>query len=151
MRIMELTYYIEKSDGYEPFLTYKIPENMQNDEKYARQLCEFFVTGQKEYELQSNEMKGSEEILIVKEKGPARRFSDETSYKGRGIFLEFRQYQNTGDMPLLHVQALNSHWDVMRYLLKDVVEIPRQGQFLRDSAELDEDRAVYVMYVGEKI
>ncbi|WP_276531234.1 RNA helicase [Fictibacillus nanhaiensis] len=148
---MELTYYIEKTAGYEPFLTYKIPENMHNDEKYARQLCEFFVTGHKEYELQSNEMKGSEEILIVKEKGPARRFSDEPSYKGRGIFLEFRQYNSTGDMPLLHVQALNSHWDVMRYLLKDVVEIPRQGQFLRDSAEIDEDRSVYVMYVGEKI
>ena len=149
--MMELTYYIEKNDSYEPFLTYKIPENMHNDEKYARQLCEFLVSGQKEYELQSNEMKGSEEILIVKEIGPIRRFTEEPSYKGRGIFLEFRKYNETGDMPLLHVQALNSHWDVIRYLLKDVVDIPRQGQYIRDSAEIDEDRAVYVMYVGEKI
>ncbi|WP_246625005.1 RNA helicase [Fictibacillus nanhaiensis] len=148
---MELTYYIEKVDGYEPFLTYKIPDNMHNDEKYARQLCEFFVSGQKEYELQSNEMMDDEEILIVKEIGPVKKFSEESSYKGRGIFIEFRQYNNTGDMPLLHVQAMNSHWDVIRYLLKDVVHIPRQGQFQRDSAEIDEDRAVYVIYVGEKI
>lgn len=148
---MELTYYIEKQENYEPFLTYKIPENMHNDEKYARQLCEFFVSGGMEYELQSNEMKGSEEILVVKELGQVRRFAEEPSYKGRGIFLEFRTYNKTGDMPILHVQALNSHWDVMRYLLKDVVDIPGKGQYLRDSAEIDEDRAVYVVYVGEKI
>ncbi|ANC77967.1 hypothetical protein ABE65_014645 [Fictibacillus phosphorivorans] len=151
MKIMELTYFIERDYDYEAFLTYKIPENMHNDEKYARQLCEYFVTGGKEYELQSNEMKGSEEILIVKEVGEARRFTDETSYKGRGIFLEFRSYNSSGDMPVLHTQALNSHWDVIRYLLKDVVDIPGKGQFLRDSAEIDEDRAVYVMYVGDKI
>ena len=148
---MELTYFIERDNEYEAFLTYKIPENMHNDEKYARQLCEFFVTGGKEYELQSNEMKASEEILIVKEVGEARRFTEETSYKGRGIFLEFRSYHSSGDMPVLHTQALNSHWDVIRYLLKDVADIPGKGQYLRDSAEIDEDRAVYVMYVGDKI
>jgi hypothetical protein len=151
MKMMELTYYIETADGYEPFLTYKIPENMHNDEKYARQLCEFFISGQKEYELQSNEMSGKEEILVVKERGPVKRFADETSYKGRGIFIEFRQYHDEGDMPVIHLQAFNSHWDVIRYLLKDVIEIPGKGQFLRDSAEIDEDRAVYVIYVGEKI
>jgi hypothetical protein len=149
--MMELTYYIEKIDEYEPFLSYKIPENMNHDEKYARQLCEFFVHEGKEYELQSNEMKDNEEILIIKEKGTAKKFADEASYKGRGIFIEFRQYHETGEMPLLHLQALNSHWDVIRYLLKDVVDIPQRGQYLRDSAEIDEDRAVYVMYVGEKI
>jgi hypothetical protein len=151
MKMMELTYYIEKNEEYEPFLTYKIPENMHNDEKYARQLCEFFVSGGKEYELQSNEMNGNEEILIVKDKGTVRRFAEEASYKGRGIFMEFRQYNKEGDMPLIHLQAFNSHWDVIRFLLKDVVDIPGKGQFTRDSAELDEDRAVYVFYVENKI
>jgi hypothetical protein len=149
--MMELTYYIEKDEDYEPFLTYKIPENMHNDEKYARQLCEFFVSGGREYELHSNEMNGNEEILIIKDRGEVRTFADESNYKGRGIFIEFRQYSQDGDMPLIHLQAFNSHWDVIRFLLKDVVDIPGKGQFTRDSAELDEDRAVYVFYVENKI
>ncbi|MFC0190126.1 RNA helicase [Fictibacillus aquaticus] len=148
---MKLTYYIQRGDNYEGFLTYSVPENLNEDEVYARQLCEYFVVKGKEYKLLSNEMAGKEEVLVVEEKGDARRFSDEKNYKGQGVHIEFREYRESGDMRLIRAMPLATHWEVIRYLLKDVIDIPEIGQFLRDSTEIDEDRGVYVIYLGKMV
>ncbi|MCS1382438.1 hypothetical protein NXZ75_09540 [Lysinibacillus sphaericus] len=42
-----------------------------------------------------------------------------------------------------------THTEVIRYLLKNVVDIPNIGQMLVTSTEIDEDRGVYVIYVTE--
>jgi len=42
-----------------------------------------------------------------------------------------------------------SHFDVLRFLLKDVVDVPGIGQKLVTSTEIDEDRGVYVIYVKD--
>ncbi|WP_078548452.1 hypothetical protein [Litchfieldia alkalitelluris] len=145
--IHSLVYYIKTGSSFEPFYEYK-NHSINEDEIYARQLCEFFIKDGKEYELYSNEMKDSEEILVILDKGSSAIFSDEKTYNG-GIHLEVRQYKNIGEMSLLHTFHLNSHWEVIRYLLKDIIDIPGQGQKARDSAEIDEDRRCYVLYVTD--
>ncbi len=145
--IQKLIYYTRSGTSFTPF--YEYPLNSINQEEiYARQLCEFFIKDGKEYELFSNEMSGLDECLIIDEKGIAEKNSDEMVYK-EGIHLEIRQYKRIGEMSLLHTFSLDSHWEAIRYLLKDLIEIPSLGQMGRDSAEIDEDRGCYVIYVTE--
>jgi hypothetical protein len=40
-----------------------------------------------------------------------------------------------------------THYEVIRLLLKDVVQVPGQGSMLTTSTEVDEDRGCYVIYV----
>ncbi|KAA0545278.1 RNA helicase [Bacillus sp. BGMRC 2118] len=140
-----MVYYIQSGTSYIPFYEYST-STIEQDEIYARQLCEFFIKDGREYELYSNEMAGDEEVLIIQEKGAATKFSNEKTYP-TGIHMEIRQYRNIGEMTLLHTYQLNTHWEAIRYLLKDVIEVPGYGQMVRDSAEMDEDRKCYVVYV----
>jgi hypothetical protein len=54
---------------------------------------------------------------------------------------------------LLSIIPCQTHFDIIRYLLKDIVDIPGIGQKQVTSTEIDEDRGVYVLYIkdiGEK-
>jgi hypothetical protein len=143
--IQSLVYYIKSGSSFTPFYEYSAA-TINKDEIYARQLCEFFIKDGKEFELYSNEMSHGEEVLVIQEKGPSVKFSNEKIYN-EGIHLEVRQYRNIGEMTLLHTFHLESHWEAIRYLLKDILEVPGYGQMARDSAEIDEDRKCYVLYV----
>jgi hypothetical protein len=146
---MELVYVIDRGfQQYEEVFHYP-SETISQDEIYARQLCEYFVKEGKQFKLMSNEMEGETEILLIKEDGAADTFRDEATYSGSEIHIEFRKYQRLGDMSLLSSLKVDTHWDVIRFLLKDLVEIPGAGMRVRDSAEMDEDRKVYVIYVKE--
>lgn len=143
---MNLTYYLQvEPNDYEPFYTYKSKDIDQN-EIYARQLCEYFVVNGMQYKLLSNEMFENEERLIVKHLGKATTLQDEISYENNNICIEIREYESHESMPLLHTMRL-SHHEVIRYLLKDYIYIPAIGIRKRDCAEIDEDRSCYVLYV----
>ncbi|WLR51309.1 RNA helicase [Bacillus tianshenii] len=144
---MELVYFIDTGFGrYEEFYHYPV-DLISNDEIYARQLCEYFIKDGMQYKLVSNEMEEGSEILVIKKDGRAQSFLNEATYPPDQIHIEFRQYRQVGDMPLLYTLKVETHWHVIRFLLKDVVDIPDVGQKERDSAEIDEDRKVYVIYV----
>jgi hypothetical protein len=145
--VRSLMYYEQQGSEYKAL--YEYPTNaIEQDEIYARQLCEFFIKDGKEYELEANEMAEMDDLLIVKEKGASKRFSDEKHYDS-GIHLEVRQYKKMGEMTLLKVIPLDTHWHAIRYLLKDVIDVPGLGTKARDSAEIDEDRKCYVIYVTD--
>ncbi|MFC4102487.1 response regulator [Paenibacillus xanthanilyticus] len=136
------SYFIDRGSGrYDPFLTYQIAP----DECYARQLCTYLVAGERQYKLLANEMDGDTELLIVEELGPNAAYPDENHYRGQGIFIEFRQPSRSG--MLLAALPCATHFDAIRYLLKDVVDIPGQGQMYTTSTEVDENRGCYVIYV----
>ena len=145
----QLTYYLDKGNGkYEPFYQYKLPE-VGIDECYARQLCTFFIVRGTQYELVSNEMAEEEEILVVKETGRNLQGEKEKNYRGEGIHIEFRSPELKENYRLINSVPCDTHYDVLRFLLKDVVDIPGIGQMLVMSKEIDEDRGVYVLYVTE--
>lgn len=152
---MHLTYYLQKDDqSYEAFYTYK-EGSIDANEIYARQLCEYFIVNGSQYRLLSNEMDGNEEMLIVEHLGAASALPGEVFYNNEGIRLEFREYLSPSHMPLLYTLQINpygrGHWEVIRYLLKDYIDVPTIGICKRDSAELDEDRRCYVLYVTRTV
>ncbi|AVK97503.1 RNA helicase [Lysinibacillus sphaericus] len=145
----ELIYYIDKGNGYfEPFFEYMEP-NVGLDEFYARQLCTYFIMQGIQYELISNEMEGNVEVLVLREMGRNLSGEDERSFRERGIHIEFRIPNERENYPLLLRIPCETHTEVIRYLLKNVVDIPNIGQMLVTSTEIDEDRGVYVIYVTE--
>lgn len=149
----KLTYYIDKGNGhYEPFYEYTIP-NVGKDEFYARQLCTYFIMRGTQYELTSNEMNGEEDILVLKEIGRNLLGEKEISFHGKGLHIEFRSPEERENFRLFTSISCDTHFDVLRFLVKDVVDVPGIGQKCVTSTEIDEDRGVYVLYVkdlGEK-
>ena len=146
----KLVYYIDKGFGnYEAFYEYAIP-NVSPDEIYARQLCTYLIKDGKQYELTYNEMYGSEEHLILKEMSYNKTDYDEKQFpKVVGIPIEFRKLGTFEEHTHLSSKVLKSHWEVIRYLLKDSIEVPEKGLFKTTSTELDEDRGCYVIYVKD--
>lgn len=139
-------YYIEKVGYMEPFYEYDVKE-VGADEFYARQLCTYFIMQGKQYERLSNEMEGETEVVVLKELGRNISGEDEQSFRGLGIQIEFRS-------PLKGFQLFaripcRTHFEVIRYLLKHIVDVPSIGQMLVTSTEIDEDRGVYVIYVTD--
>ncbi|MGN7117685.1 RNA helicase [Lysinibacillus odysseyi] len=102
-----------------------------------------------QYELISNEMEEDMEVLVLKEIGRNLSGEDERSFRGHGIHLEFRRPDERENYRLLSRIPCETHFEVIRYLLKDVVDVPGIGQMLVTSTEIDEDRGVYVIYVTD--
>lgn len=143
----KLTYFIDRGNNdYEPFVEYKLPI-VGEDELYARQLCTYFIIRGRQYQLLSNEMKGDEEILVLTELGANESSLDEKFYHDRGLNIEFRCHRAEENYRLITGIQCMTHFEVIRYLLKDVVDIPGFGQYFTTSTEIDEDRSVYVVYV----
>jgi hypothetical protein len=143
----KLTYYIERENGeYEPFYEYHVPQ-IGIDELYARQLCTYFIMRGRQYQLISNEMDKDEDILVIKEMGRNFNAIDERGFHGKGLNIEIRSFREEENYKLLSLIPCQSHFDVIRYLLKDVVDIPGLGQKQVTSSEIDEDRGVYVLYI----
>ncbi|MEG0384841.1 MAG: RNA helicase [Solibacillus sp.] len=123
--------------------------NVGLDEFYARQLCTYFIMRGTQYELISNEMDGNVEVLVLKEIGRNLSGEDERNFREQGIHIEFRSPNERENYRLLLRIPCETHIEVIRYLLKDVVDIPEIGQMLVTSTEIDEDRGVYVIYVTD--
>ncbi|WP_445491663.1 RNA helicase [Niallia sp. 03133] len=145
----KLTYFIDKgNEDYQPFYEYEIPA-VGIDELYARQLCTYFIMRGQQYELISNEMAEDEEILVLQDIGRNTSVLDEKNYRGKGLNIEIRRYRESENYRLLTVIPCESHFEIIRYLLKDIIEVPSFGQKAVTSSEIDEDRGVYVLYVKD--
>jgi hypothetical protein len=149
----KLTYYIDRGlNTYEPFLEYKAPA-IEKDEMLARQLCTYHILQGRQYELVANEMTQKEEELTLKDLGENPKEADEQNYDPAfGIPVEFRKVLYPGSHgnaanTYLNTIKVDRHWDVLRYLTKDAVEVPAFGKMSVTSTEIDEDRSCYVIYV----
>lgn len=145
----KLTYYIDKGNGqYEPFYEYDA-RTVGIDELYARQLCTYFIIRGQQYELVSNEMDEDEEILVIKDRGRNINVLDEKVYRGHGLNIEVRRFREEENYKLLSVIPCDTHFEIIRYLLKDIIDVPSLGQKQVTSTEIDEDRGVYVLYTKD--
>ena len=63
-----------------------------------------------------------------------------------GIKLEIRELNVRKDYPLLVSESMLNHLDVLS-VLGNVYTYIEGNEWERDSAEIDEDRKVYVLYV----
>jgi hypothetical protein len=147
--LKKLIYYLKDRNGkYRPLYEYNVSE-VGIDELYARQLCTYFIMKGNQYELVSNEMDGEEEILVVRESGRNVTTADEFSYRGKGLNIEIRRFRESENYKRIAMIPCQTHFDIIRFLIKDIVDIPGIGQMAVTSTEIDEDRGVYVIYVKD--
>ena len=145
----KLTYYVDKGTGeYEPFYEYTVP-NVGIDELYARQLCTYFIINGQQYKVVSNELDGGEDIIVVKDIGNSARVMDEKTFHGNGLNMEIRRFREEENYKLLSIIPCQTHFDIIRYLLKDIINVTGLGQKQVTSSEIDEDRGVYVLYIKD--
>jgi hypothetical protein len=143
----KLTYFLHDGKGnYEPLYEYSV-SSVGIDELYSRQLCTYFIIKGSQYELIANEMDGEDDILVLEDRGRNNSVIDEIGFRGKGIHVEFRRFKESENYKLLSSIPCNTHFEVIRYLLKDVTDVPGFGQMAVTSTEIDEDRGVYVLYV----
>lgn len=147
--LKQLIYYIDQGNGhFEPFYEY-MATTVGLDEFYARQLCTYFIIRGTQFERISNEMDGDVEVLVLKEVGRNLSGENEQNFRGKGIHIEFRSPNERENYQLLSRIPCETHFEVIRYLIKGIVDIPAIGQMLVTSTEIDEDRGVYVIYVTD--
>lgn len=145
----KLTYYIDKGNGeYDPFYEYSVP-TVGIDELYARQLCTYFIMKGQQYQLISNELDGGEDIVVIRDIGRNARVLDEKVFHGNGLNIEIRRFREDENYKLLSIIPCQTHFDIIRYLTKDVINVTGLGQKQVTSTEIDEDRGVYVLYIKD--
>lgn len=145
---LHLKYLVKESDGSLKELHDYTSSLIGRDAVYARQLCHYVIIGSTQYRLSWNEMVDGEEILYLENQGQDIPFSDGyVNLDINKIIIEFRPYNESGFMPLVaEKKGLPNHFEVIRYLLKDTIEIEGIGLRDVDSFEYDVARQLYVFY-----
>ncbi|MEJ1517978.1 RNA helicase [Bacillus cereus] len=148
MNNLNLKYFIRENDQYKEFKEYN-SSFIGEDGVYARQLCQYLIIGGNRYKLIWNEMIDGEDVVILENEGKSTFFEDEkvNIFEDKNI-LEFRPYNHNkaDNMPLATYIWLSGQNEVIRYLLKNAVEIEGLGQRNVHSFEINEDRKAYVIY-----
>jgi hypothetical protein len=125
--------------GEEQYRLLYVYESIDLPQILARRECEFFVKEGVTYRQVSSALEYDAFVIYVEEyeKGTA-----ESEIDSDGLRLEVREL----GAGLMTTVELPSHLDVLSYTGSSFTYF--QGrEWLRDSAEIDEDRKVYVLYV----
>lgn len=137
-----LEYRLRKShDHFVPI--YHYPE-IELEQILARRECEFFVKDGITYKQLSSAIEDNLFIIYVEiyEEGPP----EPAVLIQDGILLEVRELNAIKDHPLITSDYLTSHLDVLS-TIGSVYIYHQQKEWERDSAEIDEDRKAFVLYV----
>jgi hypothetical protein len=120
-------------------------ENIEIEQIIARRECEFFVKQGITYKQTSSALEGSLFIIYVEEyeKGEILNVDQASSHS---LKLEIREYAPAQDHPILKVEYFQNHLDVF-CVIGSVYTYLEDVEWERDSAEIDEDRRTYSLYV----
>ncbi|MCY8235042.1 hypothetical protein [Priestia endophytica] len=137
-----LEYRLLKGEEFEALYFY---ENIEIEQIIARRECEFFVKQGITYKQTSSALEGSLFIIYVEEyeKGEILNV-DRASLDS--LKLEIREYAPDQDHPILKVEYFQNHLDVF-CVIGSVYTYIEDVEWERDSAEIDEDRRIYSLYV----
>lgn len=109
----------------------------------TRRECEFFVKEGVTYRQVSSALEHDTFVIYVEEYERGRK---EAEVESNSLRLEVRELDAENKHPVIAALELSSHLDVMMYIGSSFTYFHRK-EWLRDSAEIDEDRKVYVLYV----
>lgn len=129
-------------DEYEPLYHYK---NIELEQVLARRECEFFIKEGATYKQESSAFEENKHIIYVKKFKEEPKEAEDEAAKG-SIKLEIRELNDLRQYPLLESKYFSTHLDVLSYIGTIYIYINGE-EWERDSAEIDEDRLVYVLYV----
>jgi hypothetical protein len=118
-------------------------ENIDLEQIIARRECEFFVKDGVTYKQLSSALE-NDTFAIYVEKYEQGVKEDEVN--GNGLLLEVRELNSEKNHPAITTLKLHSHLEIMAYIGSSFTYFHGK-EWLRDSAEIDEDRKLYVLYV----
>jgi hypothetical protein len=137
-----LEYRLQK--GKEDYVSiYHYPE-IELEQILTRRECEFFVKEGVTYKQLSSAIEGNLFIIYLEiyEESPIEKERPSQP----GIRLEIRELNHINGHPLITSDYLTNHMDVLS-MIGSVYTYDQGKEWERDSAEIDEDRQVYVLYV----
>ncbi|KUP05749.1 hypothetical protein Q73_10635 [Bacillus coahuilensis m2-6] len=135
-----LEYRLLKGEEFTPIYYY---DDIEMEQILARRECEFFVKNGVTYKQTSSAIEDQVNLIYVEvfEEAPF-----EIQPGQGGIQLEFREYNPRKNHPLLKVEQFSFHLNVL-HKIGAVYHFIDDVEWERDSAEIDEDRMTYVLYL----
>lgn len=135
---------LDKDNGYPVIYSY---ENITEAEIAARFVCDYFF---KDGVLYQKTACATEPLVYViyvkKDEDVITEHDDGMKYDGDKIRVEVRQFTEEIDAyPLLFTYEMKEYQQAILYLQSDFF-IWQQQEWQKTSAEIDEDRKVYVIY-----
>ncbi|MBA2872403.1 hypothetical protein HNQ85_002712 [Anoxybacillus calidus] len=118
-------------------------ENIDLEQIITRRECEFFVKEGVTYRQLSSALE-NDTFAIYVEKYEQGEKEDEVN--GHGLLLEVRELNSEKNHPIITTLELHSHLEIMAYIGSSFTYFHGK-EWLRDCAEIDEDRKLYVLYV----
>lgn len=138
-----LEYRLNKgTNSFEPLFHY---EEIEIDQILARRECEFFVKEGIVYKQTSSAIEGNLHVIYVAKHDQGEMEKEEFNLNGT-MKLEMREFRERTDFPLLKTLEFERHIDILANL-GSVYHYLDGHEWERDSAEIDEDRRVYVLYL----
>ncbi|WP_226667964.1 hypothetical protein [Metabacillus litoralis] len=113
-------------------------------EIYCRRLCEFFIKGKQVYKQTSSSLEEEYYVIYVEKDTDEYIFEDAETYSH--VTLEVRDYKEYSVSPLIFTYDLYSHEEVLSLIGNDYLWIENE-EYEKISAEIDEDRSTYVLYM----
>lgn len=114
------------------------------NEIFCRRLCDYFIKGKKVYRKTSSSLEEEYYVIYVEEETDEYVFEQADSYSH--VTLEVRDYQEYSVSPLIFTYDLYSHDEALSLIGNDYLWI-QETEYEKVSAEIDEDRSTYVLYM----
>ena len=137
-----LEYRLQK--GRDEYIAIYHYPHIELEQILARRECEFFVKEGVTYKQLSSAIEKNLIVIYLEkyEEDPIQKVDS----LQQGIKLEIREYNPFKDHPLLKTEWMTGHLEVLSKI-GSVYTYYDQKEWERDSAEIDEDRQCYVLYV----
>jgi hypothetical protein len=136
-----LEYRLQK--GPEQFVPIYHYQDIELEQILARRECEFFVKDGVTYKQLSSAIEDQLFIIYLEVYEDGLQEQEERS---GGIKLEIRELDARKGHPLIASKQMQHHLEVLG-IIGSVYTYRHGREWERDSAEIDEDRKVYVLYV----
>ena len=120
-------------------------ESIELDQVLARRECEYFVKEGITYKQTSSAIEGTTHLIYVKKEEEAEKDKEVFNLNGK-LKLEIREFNYRENHPIIKTFEFDRHIEILSkigsvYLYLD------NNEWERDSAEIDEDRLIYVLYM----
>lgn len=137
-----LEYRLQKGTGHFVPIYHYVDIDLQ--QILARRECEFFIKEGVTYKQLSSAIEG--ELFVIYVELYEEKPLEHEYHVQEGIKLEIRECNARQNYPLLYSEYVSNHLDVLS-VIGNVYTYIKGHEWERDSAEIDEDREVYVLYV----
>jgi hypothetical protein len=147
-----------RGGSYLPKLEYRLVEDgfpgiyhysdISKEEISVRFCCDYFIKDQMVYEKSSSATEEELYVIYVKKSETEIPYHSKSSKIGMGyVLLEVREVNDAlEDYPLITILEVPNLLSLVLYLQSNYINI-NNSEWERTSAEIDEDRLIYVLYV----